>query len=82
MRKVLRKLPVPGASPPRRDPPPPEPPAPDLTGVVPEPPVHKKLVSLRLDADVIAFFQSDGKGYQTRINAVLRGYMNARRKAP
>lgn len=37
----------------------------------------KKLISLRLDADVVAFFRSQGKGYQTRINAVLRAYMDA-----
>lgn len=44
--------------------------------VVPEP---KKLVSLRLDRDVIDFFKSQGKGYQTRMNAVLRAYMEAKK---
>ncbi len=38
-------------------------------------PVGKLPVSLRVDADVFAFFKSRGKGYQTRINAVLRSYM-------
>jgi len=33
--------------------------------------------SLRLDPDVLAWFRSHGKGYQTRINAVLRAYMKA-----
>lgn len=38
-------------------------------------PVSKKPVSIRLDEDVIAFFKKMGRGYQTRINAVLRSYM-------
>lgn len=41
----------------------------------------KKQVSLRLDPDVVAFFKSiSKKGYQTRINAVLRAYMQANKK--
>jgi uncharacterized protein (DUF4415 family) len=32
----------------------------------------KKLKSLRIDADVLAFFEAHGPGYQTRINRVLR----------
>jgi uncharacterized protein (DUF4415 family) len=32
----------------------------------------KKPVTLRLDADVIAWFKRDGRRYQTRINAALR----------
>jgi uncharacterized protein (DUF4415 family) len=38
-------------------------------------PHGKKLVSLRLDADVLDFFRNTGKRYQTRINAVLRSYV-------
>lgn len=45
--------------------------------VTPEP---KTPVSIRLDPDVLAFFKAQGKGYQTRINAVLRAYMEAQRK--
>lgn len=41
---------------------------------VKEPP-EKKLVSLRIDKDVLEFFRSQGRGYQTRINALLRQYM-------
>ena len=38
----------------------------------------KKPVTLRLDADLVAWFQRDGKqGYQTRINEALRGLMIA-----
>jgi uncharacterized protein (DUF4415 family) len=40
-------------------------------------PHSKKLVSLRLDEDVLSFFRHTGKRYQTRINAVLRSYMEA-----
>ena len=40
----------------------------------------KKAVSVRLDQDVIDFFKAEGRGYQTRINAVLRSYMLAKRK--
>ena len=39
---------------------------------MPEP---KKAITIRLDADVLDWFKSQGKGYQTRINAVLRMYM-------
>lgn len=38
-------------------------------------PVAKNAISIRLDQDVIDFFKATGKGYQTRINAVLRHYM-------
>lgn len=40
-------------------------------------PESKQLTSLRLDPDVLTWFRSHGKGYQTRINAVLRAYMKA-----
>lgn len=38
-------------------------------------PQPKNPVSIRLDADVLDFFKATGKGYQTRINAVLRHFM-------
>lgn len=40
----------------------------------------KKPVTLRLDADVIAWFQTGGRGYQTRINRALRKLMLQERK--
>ena len=43
-------------------------------------PEVKDAVSIRLDADVLAFFRAGGKGYQTRINAVLRAYKDAAEK--
>lgn len=45
--------------------------------VTPEP---KKAISLRVDPDVLAFFKSQGAGYQTRMNAVLRAWMEAQIK--
>jgi len=39
----------------------------------------KKPVTLRLDADLLAWFQQDGRGYQTRINQALRQVMIAKR---
>ena len=35
----------------------------------------KKTVNVRLDADVLEWLQSAGKGYQTRMNAILRNAM-------
>lgn len=40
----------------------------------------KKPVTLRLDADVIAWFKKDGRRYQTRINAALRKVMEREMK--
>jgi uncharacterized protein (DUF4415 family) len=38
-------------------------------------------VGLKLDDDVLGWFKSQGRGYQTRINSVLRRYVEAHRKA-
>jgi len=40
-------------------------------------PETKHLISIRMDPDVLAWFRLKGKGYQTRINAVLRMYMES-----
>lgn len=40
-------------------------------------PVAKAAVSLRLDQDVLEWFKTQGPGYQTRINAVLRAFRDA-----
>mgnify|MGYP006441449557 CR=1 FL=1 len=42
-------------------------------------PPKKTQLTMRLDQDVLAWFQAQGRGYQTRINAVLRHYMQANR---
>jgi uncharacterized protein (DUF4415 family) len=38
-------------------------------------PAPKKLLSLRLDEDVVDWFKRQGPGYQTRMNAVLRAFV-------
>lgn len=43
-------------------------------------PPKKQPISIRVDEDVLDFFKQQGAGYQKRINAVLRSYMNAVRK--
>ena len=40
----------------------------------------KRPVTLRLDADILAWFQRDGSGYQTRINQALRKMVMQERK--
>ena len=35
----------------------------------------KKLISIRLSPDVLAYFKTSGKGWQTRINEVLQEYV-------
>lgn len=45
---------------------------------IPVTPGPKKLLSLRLDPDVVEWFREQGPRYQTRMNAVLRAYMRAR----
>ena len=40
----------------------------------------KRPVTLRLDADVLAWFKVDGRGYQTRINKALRKLMTDQKK--
>ena len=37
----------------------------------------KKPVTLRLDADVVAWFKKKGRGYQTRINRALRTFIES-----
>ena len=46
--------------------------------VLPDPKVP---VSVRLDRDVLDWFKGQGRGYQSRINAVLRAFMDAHRRA-
>jgi len=43
-------------------------------------PVPKKIVTMRLDADLLRWFRRE-RGYQTRINAILRAYMQAHEPA-
>lgn len=48
---------------------------PDWAEAVAVHPASKNAISIRLDQDVVDFFKASGKGYQTRINGVLRRYM-------
>jgi uncharacterized protein (DUF4415 family) len=41
----------------------------------------KKPVTLRLDADVVAWFKKSGPGYQTRINLALRKLVEEQKRA-
>lgn len=42
----------------------------------------KQSVTIRLDADVLEWFKAQGEGYQTRINKLLRSYMEAQQTRP
>jgi uncharacterized protein (DUF4415 family) len=44
-------------------------------------PQSKQQLTVRFDRDVIDWFRAQGAGYQTRMNAVLRKFVEARRKA-
>ncbi|MEQ1837636.1 MAG: BrnT family toxin [Candidatus Nitrotoga sp.] len=43
---------------------------------MPEP---KSTVTMRMDKDVLEWFKAQGKGYQTRINVLLRAYMDSKK---
>jgi uncharacterized protein (DUF4415 family) len=43
-------------------------------------PARKKAISIRVDEDVLDFFKREGEGYQRRMNAVLRSYMQQKAK--
>ncbi len=43
---------------------------------------NKQQITLRIDTDVLEFFRHTGRRYQTRINAVLRSYVEAHKAHP
>jgi uncharacterized protein (DUF4415 family) len=43
-------------------------------------PPKKQAISIRVDQDVLEYFKSEGGGYQRRMNAVLRSYMEHKKK--
>ncbi len=45
-------------------------------GLVVRPP--KAQLTLRIDGDVLKWFKATGRGYQTRINSLLRAYKEAK----
>jgi uncharacterized protein (DUF4415 family) len=64
---------------------PPGPPLPDdfwkyAKVVCPDRP--KKTTTIRFDADILDWFKAQGRGYQTRMNAVLRSYYEAHKPTP
>ncbi len=40
-----------------------------------KPVLRKKQLTLRIDSDVVDWYKKQGAGYQTRINSLLRAYM-------
>jgi uncharacterized protein (DUF4415 family) len=44
-----------------------------------KPVARKKQLTIRVDSDVLEWYRRQGSGYQTRINALLRAYMQAHR---
>lgn len=45
-------------------------------------PSSKTQITVRLDDDVLEWFRGQGKGYQTRMNAVLKAYVESQRRRP
>jgi uncharacterized protein (DUF4415 family) len=43
---------------------------------------RKKQLTLRIDSDVVDWYKKQGRGYQTRINALLRAYMQEHQRKP
>ena len=43
-------------------------------------PPKKKAISIRVDEDVLNYFKKHGAGYQRRMNAVLRSFVDQKRK--
>ncbi|WP_137109422.1 BrnA antitoxin family protein [Rhodobacter sp. SY28-1] len=52
----------------------------DWTDTVLPEQTRKKLISLRVDPEVLEFFKAQGPGYQTRMNAVLQAYMQVKKE--
>jgi uncharacterized protein (DUF4415 family) len=46
---------------------------------LPEPAERKRQITLQIDADILAYFQTTGRTYRARINRVLRSYVDAQR---
>jgi uncharacterized protein (DUF4415 family) len=42
---------------------------------------NKQQITLRLDAEVVAYFRATGRRYQSRMNAVLRNYIRSQQRA-
>ena len=44
-------------------------------------PPRKEHINIRVDADVLSWFRETGRGYQTRMNNVLRAYVESRTRS-
>jgi uncharacterized protein (DUF4415 family) len=44
-------------------------------------PERKVPISLRMDREVVEWFKASGRGYQSRMNALLKAYVRAQEKA-
>src|ERR1700757_3746585 len=53
--------------------------APDWSHAVLGLPPRKEHINIRIDADVLAWFKQTGRGYQTRMNNVLRAFVESRK---
>jgi uncharacterized protein (DUF4415 family) len=45
-------------------------------------PRTKNVVTLRLDPEILEWFRNNGRGYQTRINSVLKAFVAAQQPRP
>jgi len=54
---------------------------PDWTQAIVGIPASKEHINIRIDRDVLRWFRSNGKGYQTLMNNVLRAFVQARQTA-
>ncbi|MGB0130777.1 BrnA antitoxin family protein [Chlorobium sp.] len=52
----------------------------DWSNISVEPPRPKAVLNMRIDYEVLEFFRSQGKGYQKKINAVLRSYVEQKQR--
>jgi uncharacterized protein (DUF4415 family) len=52
----------------------------DWTQAVERMPPRKREIHIRIDEDVLDWFRQAGRGYQTRINNVLRAFMESRKR--
>jgi uncharacterized protein (DUF4415 family) len=53
---------------------------PDWTQATMGVPAPKDHINIRVDHDVLAWFKANGRGYQTRMNNVLRAFVQSRRQ--
>ena len=53
---------------------------PEVCGSTIGPSSRKERINVRIDADVLGWFKATGKGYQARMNEVLRDFVESRRR--